>query len=90
MKVRHLSGLIVALAIAAMAGVAEAQQASTWDHIQSTKTLRVGCAPSEPWCFKDLSNSDAPGGVRSNGITWRGVSAALAKSLADEVGRAHV
>lgn len=86
MNLRNFLGLAVGLAIAGLAGVAAAQQASTWDQIQATKTLRVGCAASEPWCFKDLSDSVAPGGVKSNNITWRGVSVALGKSIADAMG----
>jgi polar amino acid transport system substrate-binding protein len=56
--------------------------ASTWDTIMQTKKLRVGAALSEPWYFKDTSNSPAPGGVRTGDTTWRGIGPRLGELMA--------
>jgi len=66
---------------------ASAQQAkSTWEQIQATKTLRMAAPISEPFCFKDLTNSDKPGGVKVGDTTWRGVSVNICKEMADALG----
>ena len=59
---------------------------STWDRIQSTKVLRLGAAISEPWYFKDTTQSDAPGSVMSGSEMWRGVGTVVGKELADALG----
>ena len=59
---------------------------STWDQIMRTKTLRLGAANTEPWYFKDVTNSSAPGGIQSNGAVWRGVGPVLGKQVADALG----
>lgn len=61
---------------------ASAAPASTWDMIMQTKRVRLCAAPGEPWYFKDLSNSDAPGAVRVGDTTWRGVGPDLAEAVA--------
>lgn len=38
---------------------------------------------SEPFCFKDLTNSDKPGAVKVADTTWRGISVSICKELAD-------
>jgi polar amino acid transport system substrate-binding protein len=76
-----LALLLGAVALAAPAR-AEAPK-STWDRIMSTKTLRVGFAIGEPYAFKDLSNSTAPGGVKVGDVTWRGFGPVIGKMLAD-------
>ncbi|WP_290690319.1 MULTISPECIES: transporter substrate-binding domain-containing protein [unclassified Haematobacter] len=65
-------------------GVALAQ--STWEQIQSTKKVRLGCAQSEPWCFKDLSGTTDGVSVTSNGSVYRGVAVAIGKYIADSMG----
>lgn len=66
---------------------AQAQGArSTWETITQTKVLRLGAPISEPFVFKDLTNSDAPGGVRIAGAVWRGLSVTCAKEMADALG----
>jgi polar amino acid transport system substrate-binding protein len=66
---------------------ASAQQAkSTWEQIQETKTLRMAAPISEPFCFKDLTNSDKPGGVKVGDTVWRGVSVNICKEMADALG----
>jgi len=59
---------------------------STWEQIQSSKTVRLGCAQSEPWCFKDLSGATDGVSVESNGSVYRGVAVALGKHIADSMG----
>ncbi|MBN9217123.1 MAG: transporter substrate-binding domain-containing protein [Mesorhizobium sp.] len=91
-----LSGLPAIGAAAAIAGAAAATGASAQEapvsgedafaRIRKNGVIRFGAANSEPWYFKDVSGSDAPGGVESNGVVWRGVCPALAKMLADAMG----
>ncbi|MBR2820209.1 MAG: transporter substrate-binding domain-containing protein [Reyranella sp.] len=82
-----------ATVVAAGAGVllagrkAVAQQAkSTWEQVHQSKTLRMAAPISEPFCFKDLTNSDKPGAVKIGDITWRGVSVNICKELAEALG----
>jgi len=66
---------------------AAAQQGkSTWEQIHESKTLRMAAPTSEPFCFKDLTNSDKPGAVKVGDVTWRGVSVNICKELADALG----
>ena len=66
---------------------AGAQQGkSTWQQIADTKTLRLGAPTSEPFVFKDLTNSDKPGGVKLGDTVWRGFSVVCAKEMADALG----
>jgi polar amino acid transport system substrate-binding protein len=59
---------------------------ATWDQVMRTKVLRLGAADTEPWYFKDVSGSNAPGGVKSNGAVWRGVGPVLAQQVANTLG----
>ncbi len=66
---------------------ARAQQGkSTWQQIADSKVLRLGAPISEPFVFKDLTNSSAPGGVKIGDTIWRGFSVACAKEFADALG----
>jgi polar amino acid transport system substrate-binding protein len=66
---------------------ASAQQTkSTWEQIQETKMLRMAAPISEPFCFKDLTNSDKPGGVKVGDTIWRGVSVNICKEMAEALG----
>lgn len=66
---------------------AQAQGArSTWEAITQGKVLRLGAPISEPFLFKDLTNGDAPGGVRVGGTMWRGLAVNCAKEMADALG----
>lgn len=65
------------------ARAARAQSAgSTWDQIMQTRRLRVGAALSEPWYYRDTSNSTAPGGVRVGDAVWRGIGPRLGEAIA--------
>lgn len=77
-----LMSLVAGATITATAAAQQPAQ-STWERIQSAGVLRVGGTNSELWAFKDLSSSDAPGFVDSNGARWRGVGPAFGKVLAD-------
>lgn len=67
----------------ALAGTARAQSTpSTWDAIMQNRRLRIGAALSEPWYFRDNSNSSAPGAVRVGDVTWRGIGPRLGELLA--------
>lgn len=88
-------GTALGAALAAAAGaaalaaprVANAQAAaSTWQRIQDTKIVRLGAPISEPFLFRDLTNSNAPGGVRVGDVLWRGFSANCAKEMAEALG----
>lgn len=66
---------------------AQAQSArSTWDAVTQGKILRLGAPISEPFLFKDLTNGNAPGGVRVGDTLWRGLAVNCAKELADALG----
>jgi polar amino acid transport system substrate-binding protein len=86
MSWKILKQMAIVAAVAMTAGHAAAQSQSTWDLIQSTKKLRLGCAQSEPWCFKDVSGSKEPGGIESNGNVYRGAAVSLAKDVSDALG----
>lgn len=86
MKLKWLSLALLAAFCSMAVSAASAQTTSTWDQIISSKKLRIGCAPAEPWCFKDVANSDKPGAVRSGNTVWRGVSVNLGKAIADAMG----
>ena len=80
---KYASTLFAAF-IGLTASVAQAQETkSTWERVMSTKTLRVGFAIGEPYAFKDLTNSTAPGGVKVGDTTWRGFGPVVGKKIAD-------
>jgi len=84
-------GVAGAAGALAAAAAAHAQQtpaggADAFTRIRSRGVIRFGAANSEPWFFKDVSGSRAPGGVTSNGVVWRGICPALAQMLADAMG----
>lgn len=88
-KMMHLALGAAAVGFSAFAQPAFAQGekgTSTWDQIMQTKKLRLGAAPAEPWYFKDTSNSNAPGAVKSGDTVWRGVAPSLGKAIADAMG----
>jgi polar amino acid transport system substrate-binding protein len=72
----------LAMATPSRQAAAQAAPTSTWDQIMTTKRLRVGAALTEPWYFRDTSNSSAPGAVRVGDVTWRGIGPALGQALA--------
>ncbi|SIO72076.1 amino acid ABC transporter substrate-binding protein, PAAT family [Burkholderia sp. GAS332] len=86
MRIRIIVLMFLTYCCVTFAPAAFSQTQTTWDQIMTKKTLRVGCAISEPWCFKDLTNSNAPGAVQSDGAVWRGVAVVLAKRIADAMG----
>ena len=51
MRIRHL--LVTALALCLSLGTLGVSAQSTWDQIKESKKIRVGCAPSEPWYYRD-------------------------------------
>jgi len=61
-------------------------KADTFERMMSTGKLRLGVANLEPYYYKDVTNSDAPGGVAQDGVTWRGMGIAIAKLVADQIG----
>jgi polar amino acid transport system substrate-binding protein len=81
--VRRLVALLPLLAPGLSTGAAASEPAtSTWEQILQSKTLRLCAASGEPWYFKDISGSDAPGAVKVGDVTWRGVGPNLAASVA--------
>lgn len=58
----------------------------TWERIRTDKVLKIGVALLEPWYFKDTTNSDAPGAVTIDGVTWRGIGIAFANEVAKAMG----
>lgn len=82
---RFATAAVVAIGIMTPLAV-QSQEKSTWEQIQSTKTLRMGCAQSEPWCFKDITGKADAGGVESNGSVYRGVAVSLGQEVAKTLG----
>lgn len=80
--------LIAGLSIVGASATSQvlAQGSSTWDQIIQTKKFRMCAAPTEPWYFKDATNSAAAGAVKSGDATWRGVGPVLGKDIADAMG----
>ena len=56
---------------------------STWERILETKTLRMAAPMSEPFLWKDVTNSDKPGGVKVGDVLWRGLAVNVCMQLAD-------
>ena len=84
---RYLPGVFAFLLISiGIVQAASAQDQSTWQRVTQTKTLRLGAGNSSLWAFKDTRNSDAPGGVKINGVVWRGLGPVVAQALADALG----
>jgi polar amino acid transport system substrate-binding protein len=87
MKPSAFASFVALVAVVFGAPPLSAQQSdSTWRQIMTTKTLRIGFAIGEPLAFNDITNSSAPGGVRFNGQTWRGIGPVLGKMIADALG----
>lgn len=86
---RRGMGTVAALAavgagLAATSRTAQAQTGkSTWERIQETKTLRMAAPISEPFLWKDVTNSDKPGSVKVGDVLWRGLAVNVCKQLAD-------
>jgi polar amino acid transport system substrate-binding protein len=75
-----------AATVAALGGirgaVAQPAATSTWDQIMQTTRLRVGAALTEPFYFRDNTNSQAPGAVRVGDVVWRGLGPRLGEAIA--------
>ncbi len=65
--------LIAALSAAGFAQAAE--NMSTWDQIQKSGVVRVGCANSEPWYYKDPATGK-----------WSGIGPGITELLAEDLG----
>ena len=72
MKLKYL--LATALAAALSLGSFSASAQSTWEQIKSNKMIRVGCAPSEPWYYRDPATGE-----------WSGIGPGIATLLAEEM-----
>ena len=72
MKIRHLFVTLLAMCLSLGALGVSAQ--STWDQIKDTKKIRVGCAPSEPWYYRDPKTGN-----------WSGIGPGIADLLAKEL-----
>lgn len=71
---RKLFGLMAAMILPLGAGIAQAQE-STWERIQSSGVIRLGCANSEPYYYKDPASGE-----------WSGIGPGIAALLAAELG----
>ena len=52
------AGLAAAATALVLGASASAQNASTWDAIQESGTLRVGATQAPPWYFKDPATGE--------------------------------
>jgi polar amino acid transport system substrate-binding protein len=66
---------VALIAAALLSPAANAQEQSTWDHIQEAKLIRVGCVNAEPWGFKDPNTGK-----------WEGIVPGYADLIAKELG----
>lgn len=66
--------LFAGLAAALSLGSVPAQAQSTWDAIKASKKIRVGCATSEPWYYRNPANGE-----------WSGIGPGIAALLAKEL-----
>lgn len=67
--------LIAIAGILLFGSLARAEGQSVWEHILSSKTIRVGVVQAEPWGFKDPISGK-----------WSGLVPAYAKAVADDLG----
>ena len=66
---------VAALALAAFANGASAQQAvSTWQQIKQRGELRIGVTPGEPWYFKDPASGQ-----------WSGIGYRMGQQIAKDL-----
>ena len=72
--ISKLGGIIAAVAVTLSFQAAHAQEISTWDLIQETQTVRVGCINAEPWGFKDPSSGE-----------WSGIGPGFGELVAAEL-----
>lgn len=73
MRIRSVLAWVGFIAALGSTGYAQAQE-STWEQIKSTGVIRVGCAPSEPWYFKDPDSGE-----------WSGIGPGITALLAEEM-----
>ena len=72
MRTRNL--LVAALAVGLSLGAMSASAQSTWDQIKKNGVIRVGCATSEPWYYRDPATGQ-----------WSGIGPGIAALLAEEL-----
>lgn len=72
MRIRHL--LVAALAAVLSLGSLGVSAQSTWEQIKASKKIRVGCATSEPWYYRDPATGK-----------WSGIGPGIAALLAEEM-----
>ena len=72
MKIRHL--LVTGLAMCLSLGALSVSAQSTWDQIKESKKIRVGCAASEPWYYRNPKTGE-----------WSGIGPGIATLLAKEM-----
>ena len=72
MKIRYL--LVAVLTAGLSIGSMSASAQSTWEQIKADKMIRVGCAPSEPWYYRDPKTGE-----------WSGIGPGIAALLAEEL-----
>lgn len=70
-----IAGLAAAATALALDASASAQNASTWDAIQESGTLRVGATQAPPWYFKDLATGE-----------WSGLGISVGSAMAETMG----
>jgi len=66
--------LVTVLTLGLSLGALGVSAQSTWDQIKETKKIRVGCAPSEPWYYRDPKTG-----------MWSGIGPGIADLLAKEL-----
>ena len=74
MRVKALLMSVAAAALAMSAFSVDVQAQSTWDTVKKNGKIRVGCAPSEPWYYRDPKTKK-----------WSGIGPGIAELLAKEM-----
>ncbi|MBE2277086.1 MAG: transporter substrate-binding domain-containing protein [Rhodobacteraceae bacterium] len=80
------AGLGLASTLVRPAAAQEAAGTDTFERMIATGKLRIAAANLEPYYFKDITNSDAPGGLRQGDVTWRGMGIAIGLLVAEQIG----
>ena len=70
-----IAAFAVIFSLGLAANSAQAQEASTWDAIQSRGELRVGVTQAPPWFYKDPATQE-----------WTGLGSSVGKAMAEQLG----
>jgi len=85
-KLAAIAGAVGATVVLAARPAGAQQEKSTWEQVSERKTLRLAAPVAEPSLYKDLTNSDKPGGVKVADTLWRGWAVNVYREMAEALG----